>query len=475
MNKKLQSTVFFILILCFFNSCQKLVSISPPVGELVATQVFASDAQATSAAAGMYSGMINVNLGFASSGISVLTGMSADELVPFNQYSNNPFDQFQENQLTVTNGLISNIWDESFVTIYQANAIIQGLQNNVGVHDSVKNELTGEAEFVRAFCNFYLVNLYGEVPLVTTIKYQQTSLLPRTPVAQVYQAIIIDLKDAQSKMASDYSVGGGQRIIPNKWAATALLARVYLYIGDWQDAVIQSSLLINNTGLYSLVSNLKGVFLTNSREAIWQLQQSNIVAPWFNITPEAELFIPAYLNTNVSTPFAYVTTSLLNAFEPGDVRKATWFDSTLYNGTEYYFPFKYQSGPTAIQTNGPYSEYYMVFRLGEQFLIRAEAEAQLGQGSSAVTDLNIIRGRALLPPYSGSTAEDSLLNAILHERQVELFVEWGHRWLDLKRSGRALTILSADKGFSLNSTLLLYPIPSSELVDDPNLIQNPGY
>lgn len=477
MNNKPHSIAFFTLFWCFFGSCQKLVSISPPVGDLVATQVFASDAEATSAAAGMYSGMINVSFGYASSGISISTGMSADELIPFNQNNYNiSVVELQQNQLTASNAVISqDIWDQPFATIYKANAIIQGLENNKGVSDSVKSELTGEAEFIRAFCDFYLVNLFGEIPLVTTINYQQTSLLPRTPVAQIYQAIIADLKDAQSKMAADYSVGGGQRIIPNKWAATALLARVYLYTDDWQDALIQSSSLINNTGLYSLVPNLNGVFLINSAEAIWQLQQNNTLSPWFNITPEADILIPANLNSNYSPPSYYVTSSLLNAYEPGDLRRTTWFDSTLVYGSEYYFPYKYQSGPASIQPNGPDSEYYMVFRLGEQFLLRAEAETQLGQVSAAVADLNVIRVRAGLLNYSGSVVQDSLINAIFHERQVELFVEWGHRWLDLKRSGQALSVLSADKGFSLNSNSLLYPIPSSELTDDPNLKQNPGY
>ena len=97
----------------------------------------------------------------------------------------------------------------------------------------------------------------------------------------------------------------------------------------------------------------------------------------------------------------------------------------------------------------------MVFRLAEQYLIRAESEAELGQDSAAVTDLNAIRQRAGLFAYSGSIAQDSLISAIIRERRVELFVEWGHRWLDLKRSGQALDTLSADKGFTLSGNSLL--------------------
>jgi len=458
------------------DGCQKLVSISPPVGDLVAAQVFSTDDEATSAAAGMYSSMINANLGFASSGISVLTAMSADELIIFNQNFNALYVQFQDNDLNALNGLVyGNLWSGAYGAIYKANAIIEGITNNSGVHDSVRNELTGEAEFVRAFCNFYLVNLFGDIPLVTTINYQKTGDLTRIPVADVYTTIVNDLKDAQKRLAPDFSVGLGQRIIPNQWAATALLARVYLYTSDWQDAVTQSTALINYSSLFGLVSDPGQVFLANSMEAIWQLQQSNTTAPWFNITPEGSLLIPAKLNSNLNPPFAYLTPALLNAFEPGDTRRAAWVDSTIYQNTEYYFPFKYQAGPSASSANGPYTEYYMVFRLAEQYLIRAESEARLGQTVASTNDLNSIRIRAGLLPYQGSNNNDSLLAAIGHENQVEFFVEWGHRWFDLKRTGEATEILTANKGYPVENNMLLYPIPASELKVDPNLVQNPSY
>jgi len=467
---------FAIIFLCafFMGACQKLVRIPPPVGDLVASQVFSTDEQATSAVSGMYSKMINSNLGYASSGISLFTGMSSDELIYFNQ-SVPEYVQLRKNALTPFNSLVSTgIWSRAFGTIYQANSIISGLMTVNGVHDSVKNELLGESEFVRAFCNFYLTNLYGDIPLVSSTNYQKNGLLTRTPVSQIYQAILNDLKDAQNRLAPDYSVGQGQRIVPNRWVATALLAKVYLYTGDWQNAETQSTSLINNT-LFGLCSDPGKTFLMNSTEAIWQLQQSNTTNPWFNITPEAYLLIPAKFNSNTNPPYAYVTPALLNSFEPGDTRRSIWIDSTNYRNKLYYFPYKYHEGAPSIKATGAYKEYYMVFRLAEQYLIRAEAEAQLGQDSAAILDLNTIRSRAGLPGYQGSTTKDSVLQAIYHERQVELFAEWGNRWLDLKRTGQATQILSLNKGFSVTSDMLLYPIPAQDLQVDPNLTQNIGY
>jgi hypothetical protein len=115
----------------------------------------------------------------------------------------------------------------------------------------------------------------------------------------------------------------------------------------------------------------------------------------------------------------------------------------------------------------------MVMRLAEQYLIRAEARAHLGE-SGAVVDLNAVRNRAGLPNYTGAMGQP-LLDAISHENQVEFFAEWGHRWLDLKRLGTAVQTLSGDKGHPVSANALLYPIPLQELKTDPNLKQNPSY
>jgi hypothetical protein len=128
---------------------------------------------------------------------------------------------------------------------------------------------------------------------------------------------------------------------------------------------------------------------------------------------------------------------------------------------------------------GTATEYYMVLRLAEQYLIRAEAEANGAGGgtAAAIADLNVIRGRAGLPALSPSLTPAQVITAVAHERQTELFAEWGHRWLDLKRTGQAGAVLSVIplKQPWLGAYQLLYPIPFTETQDDPNLVQNPGY
>jgi hypothetical protein len=469
--------LILLVVLTIFGSCKKLVAIPPPVNSITTSQAFSTDEEATEAVEGIYYNMINSGASrLFGGGMDIYGGASADELLFFNE-GNTSNVEFQENQLQSNNTTVySDFWQAAYSVIYGCNSVISGIAASGSIHDSVRNELIGEAEFGRAFAYFYLVNLFGPVPLVTTINYNKTSLLARSGSSTIYEAILADLKDAQARMATDYSVARGQRIVPNRWAATALLARLYLYMGDWNDAAAQASSVITNTGLYSLVKSLDSIFLMNSTEAIWQLQQ-NIQAYPYNATPEGSLIIPT---KSTSQPYLYLSPTLLNAFENGDNRRTIWVDSTIYAGKTYCFPFKYEIGPSQISSSSPYSEYYMVLRLAEQYLIRAEAEANGANGglNMAIIDLDAIRSRAGLSDYAGPIEEDSVVQAIQHECQVELFGEWGNRWLDIKRwnsANSATNLLTKNKGISVSNTALFFPIPFPELLADPNLTQNLGY
>jgi len=477
LNKKYSRRSMNIFIICSFvstflcTSCAKLVNIPPPITAITTKQAFATDDQATSAMSGIYYKMANNSLIFSAGGMTTYGGLSADEFKLFNTNEAYSF-QFFNNNLTSNNGdLYGYLWIPLYANLYSANAVLEGLQNSTGVHDSVKTELAGEAKFVRAFVNFYLVNLFGDIPLLTTTNWRKTNLLSRTSSSEIYQSIIADLKDAQSTLPLDYRAGNGQRIVPNKWAATALLARVYLYLKDWANAEQQASAVISNSNLYNLVSDLNSVFKINSPEAIWQLQQDNTNYT-FNATEEGALIIPPYVGTG---PYVYLTNQLLSSFEVGDNRITSWVDSISYAGNVYYYPYKYKVGHPQATANGNVSEYYMVLRLAEQYLIRAEARAQQGTNiDGALSDIDTIRTRARLPIIATTPNQTDLLYAIAHERQVELFAEWGHRWLDLKRTSEATNTLSAIKQF-WDTHAQLYPIPLSELKTDPNLTQNTGY
>jgi len=456
-----------LLIAAGGTACRKAVEVSSPSTSLASAAVYTSNATAASAVTGIYEKMMG---GTGTMGgpysMTALLGASADEL---QIYPGSPamIQQAYTNSLTSTSGLL--FWNSLYNYIYMANSAIQGLGNSNGVSAGMKEQLMGEAKFIRAFCHFYLVNIFGDVPLVTSTDYRVNEVISRTPKAQVYQQIVADLKDAQGLLSDNFlSPAGGvttERVRPNKGAATALLARTYLYLQQWDSAAAQATKVIGNTN-YSIVNNPDSVFLKNSREAIWQLQP---VVTSYN-TFDGFLFVLAIGPNTSLNPF-YLSSQLQGAFETGDKRKARWVGN--YRGS-YYYPYKYKASPLLTTT---VTEYQMVFRLAEQYLIRAEAEAQLGDITDAQTDLDVIRARAGLPATTASTQTD-LLTAILHERQVELFTEWGHRWLDLKRTGNldaVMSIVTPQKGGSWNTNWQWYPLALTELQADPNLTQNPGY
>jgi starch-binding outer membrane protein, SusD/RagB family len=456
------------LIICsiLFASCKKFVEVPLPENQIQADKVFSNDHTAISSIIGLYSQLMNSNLHLANGGLSVYTGLSSDEIVNVSPNSN--VDQFAQNSLTPFNSLIkNNFWTSSYSSIYHANLILERLNISVNLTESVKSQLKGEAIFIRAFLYFYLTNLFGDVPLILKTDYRANTQIGRTPTSHIYQQIIQDLKDAQGMLTQNYVVNSAfpqARVRPNKSTVTAFLARVYLYQKDWANAESSATAVITSND-YNLVStaNIANVFLAGSSEAIWQLMP---VIP-NNNTAEGNIFLTT---TTTIIPTYRITAQLLDAFEQNDQRRAKWINTNTIASTVFSFPAKYK-----IKTGGaPYSEYNMVLRLAEQYLIRSEARAQQNKFSESKADLAILRTRAGL---TTSLPDDKslILSAIEKERWVELFAEWGHRWFDLKRTNRANAVLSLVKGTNWQPTDALYPIPISELEANPLLTQNPGY
>ena len=474
---------FLLLMAMTGFSCRKFVSIPEPINSITSKTVFSTNAQAASAMAGIYTTMINGPSGagtayaaFSNGLTTLLTGMSSDEF-RIRGAADLIYTPYSTNSLLYSNSGCIPLWTSAYANIYGVNSILEGMaaSTSPGLTDSVRKELTGEAKFVRAFCYFYLTNIFGDVPMALTVDFNKTIGLAKMSQAKVYQQIISDLKDAVDLLAADYSVGGGQRICPNKWAAMALLGRVYLYSGSYGDAVTQASAVIGQTSTYELASDLNQVFLASSREAIWQLQQSTSILNQGTATAEGVALLP---NTLYGYASAYgLSDELMNAWEPGDQRRVNWVGTDNTTTVLPFYSNKYKVGANS-QLGAPATEYYMVLRLAEQYLIRAEALARSGGDLvSAAGDVNVIRSRAGLGDLPAGLNADQVLEAVAHERQVEFFAEWGHRWLDLKRTGKAHDVLSqiSYKMPWQGDYQLLYPIPQSDIKADPQLKQNAGY
>lgn len=462
MKLKNNNTLYWALILMItgFSSCKKFVQTDFPKTQLTQATVFTSDVLVNGALNGIYANMESSN-SYAGGDIASLTylgGESSDDFL-----STTPDDPFFTNNILPDNYYVLGFWSTPYQDIYRANAILEGLLTAKGVSTAMLQQAEGEAKFVRAFSYFYLVNMFGDVPLITITDYKQNAVVVRTPQAQVYKQIVADLLDAQSLLGTDYATGNGERVRPNKWVATALLARVYLYMSDWADAETQATAVIGNS-LYKL-SPVTSAFLKNSTETIWAFGRTSgntNEAFVFSASPGASPFLLSLQPSSVAR------------FDPADLRLANWILTTQdFTGTTYYYPYKYQN-----QHQTPVTEYSIVLRLGEQYLIRAEARAQQGSltgAGSAASDIDSIRARAGLPATTATTKDDMLL-AIENERYFELFSEWAHRWFDLKRTGRATALLSPLKP-GWQAFKELYPIPQSQIDNDPAMAgqQNPGY
>jgi starch-binding outer membrane protein, SusD/RagB family len=470
--------ILIVFVVSFVNiSCsKKFVQVDPPVTGLVSSVVYSSDATAAAAVNNILLSCLNYGFASGTNSITTYMGMAADELK--NYSDNNTYEEFYKNELKSSSDI--PFLALFYMIIYQCNATLEGIENSSALTPGLKNQLMGEAKFIRAFIYFYATNLYGELPLVITPNYKINNTLGKSSVSVIYDQIVDDLKDAQNLLPADYynSIGGvsSERVFPVKAAATALLARVYLYKEDWTNAELQSSAVINNPK-YDL-TELSQVFKKNNVESIWQLGALN-PAPGNGGTGDGTYFIlTATPGSGTSIYSVALSQDIHNAFEADDKRKSEWIgtyiDSSITPNVNYNFAYKYKANSDAGQ---PSTEYLVVLRLAEQYMIRAEANAQLGKFSEAVNDLNKIRRRAGI---SDTTMNDkqSLLNGIAEENRREFFVEWAHRWFDLKRT-KTIDLVMQNAALSKESTWedykQLLPLPFNEIKINPDLKQNKGY
>lgn len=446
-----------ISALTFISSCKKFVEVDPPADQVTNSAVFKDDALARAAVTGIYSEMMNNPNQFTTHAVSLYTGLSADELY---YYSPGTRDEFTQNNLTTANheNLATLFWTPAYRYIYWANTSMEQMVQATTLSPQVRQTLMGEVKFIRAFCYFHLVNLFGDVPLVTTSDYTVNQSLLRTSKESVYDQIVWDLKDAYDLLSYDAT---NRAVRPCKWAAAAMLSRVYLYRKNWAEAEAWATKVIHS-GNYSLNTNLQAVFLKDSKETIWQLQPVN---PTRN-TWEGNMILPA---SSATMPTYLLRPTLIGSFETGDGRLSAWTKSRVYAGQTLYYPYKYK-----VQTGSNVTEYYVLLRLAELYLVRAEARLEQNNLEGTKEDLNIIRNRAGLPAIT-TLDPLQLADTIVHERKIELFAEWGHRWFDLKRTGKAETVLSHLKGSNWQSTDVLYPIPISQINANGTLTQNDGY
>lgn len=482
------AVLFGIAAIIGVASCKKFITIDEPKDSITMPKMFRTDQLAEAALLGIYNSMVHgpakddyaitpaqaYHRAYAGGLSTYAGGLCGGEFV----------EAYNTRTLADLNKFFSyNYWYSAYNVIYLANSVIEGIEGSTSnnLTSRARKQFTAEAKLLRAFSYLYLIQYFGDVPLVLTIDFNMTKQMKRTPSSQVYEYILADLLTAYQELEETYPATGQQRIRANKWTAAALLARTHLYLEQYERAAAYATEVINHSDTYQL-EELEDVFLAGSKEAIFQLQQTNGDSELRNATAEGYYFLPSPLHEGMAR--ISFSSQFLQVFEKGDLRRQIWIDSTyqtIFGGSpsKTFYPAKYKVGRDASELGMPALENTMVLRLGEQYLIRAEARAHGVDGGvqGALDDLNHIRQRAGLPALPVSLSGTALQNAVWQERKVELMAEWGHRWVDLRRAGLAnqeLSKLPLNQPW-LGDYQLLFPIPSEEIKANKNLAQNPGY
>lgn len=390
--------------------------------------------------------------------------------------------QQDEYRILATNTNVNRDWGYLSNFMDHCNKILNYVDGAEGLSTARKNQMKAEASIFRGMYLFHMVQLWGDVPVVTksfiTINSENfneayTQLYPkRQSVNDVYAQIISDLEGAIANAPAS-----SEKYKANKGTAYALLAKVYATKPnpDWAKVKEYSDLVISQG--YSLLpvyshlfdsnheANVESIFEVNGNASnIWAWCTSMFVGTdWkkFN-TPSNDL---------VKTFNDLGDTQRLNTTVK--FSSVTWSDTYWASNN---FPF--MNKMRLIDGN----QNFYILRFADILLLKAEADIHFGNFSEAQTLINQVRSRVALPPIT-ITSEDDGINKVLSERKLELAFE-GHRWFDLKRTGKAISILSQQKNgngttlpyaANINQNRLLWPIPQAQIDKNQNLTQNPGY
>ena len=365
------------------------------------------------------------------------------------------FDTFTSNLTTMEDQFFGPLYTAMYKSILSANNVIE---------NSVDATEIAEAKFLRALSYYKLVKSFGAVTvnLEASPSLTDTSILARVPAMDVYNNVVIpDLNDAISSLSATISNGRA-----SKYAAQALLGKVYAAMGDYASAASNLGAVVNGAAAagISLQANFSDVFGFDNEgnsEIIFATQISSSIVDEYGFGSD---FWNWFVGDDSKSDFP-VDSDLVAAFDASDATGAADLRRAVTLSA---------AGTTAIKfpkDGGNGGEHdWIEIRLADVILLYAEALNETGNTSGAITQLNKIRNRAGLANTT-ATSQAAVKTAILNERRLELAFE-GHRWDDLVRTNS----VNAEMGTTVNSNYYLFPIPISEILATGGVItQNAGY
>jgi len=389
---------------------------------------------------------------------------------------------------------VLDLWRGPWPGILRSNIILQKVPG-MNISESIKNRVLGEAYFLRAHYYFILVRFFGDVPLTLKPVEPGDDLRPfRTPKAEIYNQIILDLNQAISLLPPKEQYSGNDVGRASKGSAVGMLAKVYLTLGEWQkvtDLCDQAKSLG-----YSLNANYGDNFSSsteNSNESLFEIQYVSDAGMGFWNNENQSSWLSCFTGPRSSNMVAggwgwnQPTQEFMDSYESGDVRKDVTllyegcpkfdgkdykksYSMTGYNLRKFLVPLSVISSSDNSPLNFP------VLRYADVLLMKAEALNELGRTTEAAAPLNEVRTRAGLGNVTG-LAKDAFRVKVLKERRMEMAFE-GQRWFDLIRINNGqygIDFLKSIGKSNMSSKFLLFPVPQKERDANPNLTQNTGY
>lgn len=514
-----------------YTGCSKDFLDKQPLGKVLASNFFQTEANANSALTAAYDPL---QWGTDVPNAVYFPDFVFGDITSDDAYKGgeSPGDQPAFEELSTFNGRVSNValdglWEKLYQGVYRSNLVIVNVPTITAMSQASKDKMLGQAKFLRAYYYFYLVRAFGDVPLITTIlapsEYQQAKVAKET----VYAQIIKDLTEAAAVLPEKNGYSATDMGRATKGAANGMLARVYLYKADWAHAAA-AALTVINSNQYKLDPDYKHIFSMggwNNSESVFEIQHADATTPggWARGN-EGNLFNVMETTRDNDAPyvgwgFVCPTYSLVNEFEPNDPRMEASLilgdalldpsnasllaqinggaptvgradtlagkvihNSSTGNATKIHSR-KYALTQAPVLNSSSGHSNQRVLRYSDILLMYAEASYHTGDEPTALTYLNMVRARARAGTTIPGTLLDvtasgaALLDAIYHERRVEFALE-GLRFFDLVRTGRAAQVFAtSEKNVVFKTgTNEVFPIPQKEIdLSGGKIKQNNGY
>ncbi|MGV3589972.1 MAG: RagB/SusD family nutrient uptake outer membrane protein [Adhaeribacter sp.] len=443
--------IFYILpFLIILGSCDNFLEVQPEL-QIDESQAIINAGTAESALNGLYN-QLGSN-GYYGSNLPALAYLAGGD-IQWTGSQSGPQEIVLHN-IIADNGYVTNAWSSIYKTILAANYLIVGVPNITDplLTQAKREQFVGEASFVRALAYFDLARGWGGVPLILTPTRTPSdhANISRSSLNDTYAQVLKDLETAENLLPETTN-----RNRATKKTVWALRARYHLYRQEWAQAEQYASKIINDSN-YKLAKPFNTFFANNAAgtpESVLELAYSNSFK-----NGHSNWWLPPALGGRREWSPSPALVELLNDPLTGGNRKEL-LARTAPPGNLWYGKLYYRT-PTG--TDPAY-----LIRVAELYLLRAEAQAQLGQLDLALIDLNAVRDRAGLAPVTLENKEDILL-AIENERRLEFAFETD-RWFNLVRTNRVAPVLGIT-----DANKYLFPIPNAEIITNKNIAQNPGY